>query len=50
LLLSEGKASGEAEMCPPLEGGLGRDGNPSRSAALVRGQARARHDRVARTD
>jgi hypothetical protein len=37
LLLSEGKASGEPEMCPPLEGGLGRDGNPSGSAALVRG-------------
>jgi hypothetical protein len=29
LLLSEGKASGEPEMCPPLKGGLGRDGNPS---------------------
>jgi hypothetical protein len=28
LLLSEGKASGEPEMCPPLKGGLGRDGNP----------------------
>jgi hypothetical protein len=37
LLLSEGKASGEPEMCPPLKGGLGRDGNPLRSAALVRG-------------
>jgi hypothetical protein len=28
LLLSEGKASGKPEMCPPLKGGLGRDGNP----------------------
>jgi hypothetical protein len=37
LLLSEGRASGEPEMCPPLEGGLGRDGNPPGSAALVRG-------------
>jgi hypothetical protein len=37
LLLSEGKASGEPEMYPPLKGGLGRDGNPSGSAALARG-------------
>jgi hypothetical protein len=37
LLLSEGKASGEPEMCPPLKGGLGRDGNPSGSAAIARG-------------
>jgi hypothetical protein len=37
LLLSEGRASGEPKMCPPLEGGLGRDGNPPGSAALVRG-------------
>jgi hypothetical protein len=37
LLLSEAKASGEPEMCPPLKGGLGRDGSPSRSAALGRG-------------
>jgi hypothetical protein len=28
LLLNEGKASGKPEMCPPLKGGLGRDGNP----------------------
>jgi hypothetical protein len=37
LLLSEGRASGEPEICSPLEGGLGRDGNPPGSAALVRG-------------
>jgi hypothetical protein len=35
LLLSEGRASGEPEICSPLEGGLGRDGNPPGSAALV---------------
>jgi hypothetical protein len=50
LLLSEGRASGEPEIRSPLEGGLGRDGNPPGSAALVRGQARARRDRVARMD
>jgi hypothetical protein len=37
LLLGEGRASGEPEICSPLEGGLGRDGNPPGSAALVRG-------------
>jgi hypothetical protein len=37
LLLSEGRASGEPEICSPLEGGLGQDGNPPGSAALVRG-------------
>jgi hypothetical protein len=35
LLLSEGRASGEPEICSPSEGGLGRDGNPPGSAALV---------------
>jgi hypothetical protein len=50
LLLSEGRASGEPEIRSPLEGSLGRDGNPPGSAALVRGHARARRDRVARTD
>jgi hypothetical protein len=37
LLLSEDRASGEPEMCSSLEGGLGRDGDPPGSAALVRG-------------
>jgi hypothetical protein len=37
LLLGEDRASGEPEICSPLEGGLGRDGGPSGSAALVRG-------------
>jgi hypothetical protein len=37
LLLSEGRASGEPEICSPSEGGLGRGGNPPGSAALVRG-------------
>jgi hypothetical protein len=37
LLLSEGRALGEPEICSPSEGGLGRDGNPPGSAALVRG-------------
>jgi hypothetical protein len=46
LLLGEGRASGEPGTCSPLEGGLGRDGDPPGSAALVRGQARARRDRV----
>jgi hypothetical protein len=36
-LLSEGRASGEPVIRSPLEGGLGRDGNPPGSAALVRG-------------
>jgi hypothetical protein len=35
LLLSEGRASGEPGICSPLKGGLGRDGNPPGSAALV---------------
>jgi hypothetical protein len=37
LLLGEDRASGEPEVCSSLEGGLGRDGDPPRSAALVRG-------------
>jgi hypothetical protein len=37
LLLGEDRASGEPEICPSLEGGLGRDRNPPGSAALVRG-------------
>jgi hypothetical protein len=37
LLLGEDRASGEPEICSPLEGGLGRDGDPTGSAALVRG-------------
>jgi hypothetical protein len=37
LLLSEDRASGEPEVCSPLEGGLGRDGDPPGSAALARG-------------
>jgi hypothetical protein len=37
LLLGEDRASGEPEICLPLEGGLGRDGDPPGSAALVRG-------------
>jgi hypothetical protein len=37
LLLSEGRASGEPEICSSLEEGLGRDENPLGSAALVRG-------------
>jgi hypothetical protein len=37
LLLGEDRASGEPEIYSPLEGGLGRDGNPPGSAALVRG-------------
>jgi hypothetical protein len=37
LLLGEDRASGEPEICSPLEGGLGRGGDPPGSAALVRG-------------
>jgi hypothetical protein len=33
-------------VCPSLEGALGRDVNPPRSAAFARGWARARRDRV----
>jgi hypothetical protein len=39
-------ASGEPKVCPLLEGALGRDVNPPGSAALARGWARARRDRV----
>jgi hypothetical protein len=37
LLLREGWASGEPKVCPSLEGSLGRDVNPSGSAAFARG-------------
>jgi hypothetical protein len=37
LLLSEGKASGKPEMCPPLKGASGETETPSGSAALARG-------------
>jgi hypothetical protein len=50
LLLGEDWASGEPEVCSSLEGGLGRDGDPPGSAALARGWARARRDRVPRMD
>jgi hypothetical protein len=50
LLLGEDWASGEPEVRSSLEGGLGRDGDPPGSAALARGWARARHDRVRRMD
>jgi hypothetical protein len=46
LLLGEDWALGEPKVCPSLEGALGRDVNPPRSAALARGWARARRDRV----
>jgi hypothetical protein len=46
LLLGEDWASGKPEVCSSLEGGLGRDGDPLGSAALARGWARARRDRV----
>jgi hypothetical protein len=46
LLLGEDWASGEPKVCPLLEGALGRDVNPPGSAALARGWARARRDRV----
>jgi hypothetical protein len=35
LLLGEDWASGEPKVCPLLEGALGRDVNPSGSAALA---------------
>jgi hypothetical protein len=35
LLLGEGWASGEPEVCSSLEGGLGRDVDPPGSAALA---------------
>jgi hypothetical protein len=50
LLLGEDWASGEPKVCPLLEGGLGRDVDPPGSAALARGWARARRDRVPRMD
>jgi hypothetical protein len=46
LLLGEDWASGEPKVCPLLEGVLRRDVNPPGSAALARGWARARQDRV----
>jgi hypothetical protein len=46
LLLGEDWASGKLKVCPSLEGVLGRDVNPPGSAALARGWARARRDRV----
>jgi hypothetical protein len=46
LLLGEDWASGEPKVCPLLKGALGRDVNPPGSAALARGWARARRDRV----
>jgi hypothetical protein len=39
-------ASGESKVCLLLEGTLGRDVNPPRSAVFARGRARARRDRV----
>jgi hypothetical protein len=50
LLLGEDWASGEPEVCSSLEGGLGRDRDPPGSAALARGWARARRDRIPRMD
>jgi hypothetical protein len=46
LLLGEDWASGEPKVCPLLEGALERDVNPLGSAALARGWARVRRDRV----
>jgi hypothetical protein len=46
LLLGEDWASGEPRVCPLLEGVFGRDVDPPGSAALARGWARARRDRV----
>jgi hypothetical protein len=46
LLLGEDWASGEPKVCSLLEGALGQDVNPPGSAALARGWARARRDRV----
>jgi hypothetical protein len=37
---------GQPKVCPLLEGALGRDVDPPGSAALARGWARARRDRV----
>jgi hypothetical protein len=45
-LLGEDWASGEPKVCLLLEGALGQDVNPLGSAALARGWARARRDRV----
>jgi hypothetical protein len=50
LLLGEDWASGKPKVCPLLEGVLGRDVDPPGSAALARGWARARRDRVPRMD
>jgi hypothetical protein len=50
LLLGEDRASGKPEVYSSLEGGLRRDGDPPGSAALARGWARARRDRVPRMD
>jgi hypothetical protein len=50
LLLGKDWASGEPKVCPLLQGVFGRDVNPPGSAALARGWARARHDRVPRMD
>jgi hypothetical protein len=38
--------SGEPKVCSSPEGALGRDVNPPGSAALARGWAQARRDRV----
>jgi hypothetical protein len=46
LLLGEDWASGEPKVCPLLEGALGRDVDSPGSAALARGWARVRRDRV----
>jgi hypothetical protein len=46
LLLGKDWALGEPKVCPLLEGALGRDVDPPGSAALARGWARARRDRV----
>jgi hypothetical protein len=46
LLLGEDRASGEPKVCPLLEGALGRDVDPPGSAALARGWARTRRDRL----
>jgi hypothetical protein len=46
LLLGEDWASGEPEVCPLLEGALGREVNPPGSAALARAWARARRGHV----
>jgi hypothetical protein len=46
LLLREDWASGESKVCPSLKGALGRDVNPSGSAAFAQGWARAWRDRV----